>query len=414
MNELELSKNVLLKIIEQDIPFASALKSSFKKDITIDGTVRSNVTALVGCELRHHYLLSHLMEKYFGDAEFSKTVFARFLIANQLFLKRYQNKDIYLLAVKDLPKDQLDEMVDFINTTQDIIPDTMDKTAPEYLALRFNTPSWIIKMWQKQYGKGLVFKILKTNYKHSIPSLRVNTKYFDTDSFLREHADFAPSVVPDIVFYNGKGSPKGSKEFVENKIFFMKAATKYVVDRLDIEPMRGVAIYSEVANNIHLDLLTRFDESLHLEVISNHYGNYLEVKNHFDNVKYPHTAVYEAEYNSLITCLAEPVGTFFCLPKNTAFDLLRSAPDYFLRIKQDMLDGIIANELATLQECAKFVEVGGKLVYLVPTICKKESSGLIGTFLFNNPDYQLLEEQQFFPFDRFDSCLYYAILQKVR
>ena len=412
MKQFELSKLVLSKIIINDVPFSSALKTVFKKENVADGTIRGNVTALVGCELRHHYLLDNLMERYFEETEFEHTVYIRFWVANHLFLRRFADKELYSLAVKDLPKAQVDELVKFVSSGVDIIPDTMDKASPEFLALRFNTPAWIIKMWQKQYGKGLIFKVLKTNYKHSIPSLRVNTNWMSTEEFLRSHADFVPSAASDIVFYNGKGSPKQLKEFQENEIFFMKAATKYVIDKLDIEPMRGAVIYSEMPNNIHLDLMVRCGDKLHLEIITNHYGYYLDAKKAVESSKLEKAAVYEADYSSLITCLAEPVNTVFCLPKNTCLDLLRSTPDYFLRIKQDQLDGYIANELATLAECGRFVETGGKLVYMVPTICKKESSGLIGTFLFENPEFELVEEQQFFPFDSYDSCLYYAILSK--
>ena len=65
-------------------------------------------------------------------------------------------------------------LLDFIKSTNEIIPNELDKTSPEYLSLRFNTPAWVIKMWQKQYGKGVVFKLLRTNYRQSIPSIRVN------------------------------------------------------------------------------------------------------------------------------------------------------------------------------------------------------------------------------------------------
>ena len=412
MTEFELSKTILHKIVLEDIPFAKAFNPTFKKEGVTDGTVRGNVTALVGCELRHQYLLDHLMEKYFEGVDFDTSINTRFMVANHLFLKRFNNKELYLLAIKDLPKEKVDALVDYLNTADEIIPSTIDRSSPQYLSLRFNTPAWIIKMWQKQYGMGLLIKVLKTNYRHSIPAVRINTSVIDSESFFRKYVDFAPSGVEGIAFYNGKGSPKQLKEFHDYTIFFMRTATKYVIDRLEIEPMRGVAIYSEMPNNIHLDMMTRFDNKLHMEMLTNHYPHYLDVKKSLEHFNYPKVAIYEAGYSSLITCLAEPVGTVFCLPKSSGLDLLRSAPDYFLRIKQDQLDGLIANELASLQECAKFVEVGGSLVYMVATICKKESSGLIGTFLFNNQNYELVEERQFFPFDSYDSCLYYAILRR--
>ena len=172
MTEFELAKVFLNKVVSEDVPFAVAIKSVFKKEGVTDGTVRSNVQALVGCELRHHYLLDNLMERFFPEASFESSIYTRFMVANHLFLKRFPNKDLYLLAIKDFPKDKVDELVDYLNTTDEIIP-TNDKNSPQYLSLRFNTPSWIIKMWQKQYGMGLVFKILKITVAYLIMGILV-------------------------------------------------------------------------------------------------------------------------------------------------------------------------------------------------------------------------------------------------
>lgn len=102
----------------------------------------------------------------------------------------------------------------------------------------------------------------------------------------------------------------------------------------------------------------------------------------------------------------------FVLPKNSMFDLLRSTPDYFIRIKQSSLDELIAGQLVSLTECAKFIENGGNLIYMVPTVNKKEGEGVVKSFLLHNHNFTLLEEKQFFPFEEMDSCLYYAIMQK--
>ena len=173
MNEFEIAKITLEKITLEEIPFAQALRNSFKK-YNVDAITRNNVTALLGCELRHQYLLDNLIERYFSDIKFEDSVYLRFLVSNKLFLKRFDGDALYKLAIEQLNKETVDELMNFISSTTEIIPNNLDKTSPEYLALRFNTPSWVIKMWQKQFGKGLVFKILKTNYRQSIPSIRVN------------------------------------------------------------------------------------------------------------------------------------------------------------------------------------------------------------------------------------------------
>ena len=412
MEAFEIAKQTLQKIVTEEVPFALAIRGSFKKN-DVDLKQRGDITALLGCELRHHYLLDNLIERFCNNAIFEDTIYLRFLVANKLFLKRFDNDALYALACQGVSKEEVDNLLLFISSTNEIIPSEFDKTSPEYLSMRFNTPAWVIKMWQKQFGKGLVFKILKVNYRSSIPTVRVNNLNCSSQEILDKYPDFVASPVEDILIYNGRGTPKNLDEFRNDKIFFMKMATKYVLDRLEIEPLKGIAIYSDVPNNIYLDLIARFGPQLSADIIIHHVQSYFETKRIRDSRGYKNLRLYNAEASSIITCISNPVNTFICLPKSTTFDLFRSTPDYFLRIKQEKLDEFIAEETAALEECAAHVEVGGKLVYMVPTISKKESTNLIGNFLFAHHDYELVEEKQFFPFESFDSCLYYAILRKI-
>ena len=412
MNIFETSKTVLLKLVNEDVPFTIALKNTFKKN-NFDAVEKSNVAALVGCELRHHYIFDNLINRFFEGVEFEKTVYLRFTLANGLFLKRFPEKELVALAEQDLDKEQIYALYKFVKSTNEIIPNELDKSSPEYLSYRYNTPAWIIRMWQKQYGKGVVFKTLKVNYRQSVPSIRVNEKKIDIDEFLAKHPDFSKAPVDNMIIYQGRGSPKKLPEFDNGSLYFMKMATKVILDSLDLDVLKGIAIYTEVPNNIYLDLLTRFDEEAKADLVINNTSCYYETKRNLEKLGKHRMFIYEAEYTSLLTCLSKKVHTMICMPKSSTFDLFRSTPDYFLRIKQEGLDELIANESACLAECSKYVEDGGELVYMIPTLSRKESNNIIAKFLVENKDFELIEERQFFPFEVYDSCLYSARLKKV-
>ena len=411
MSQFKIAKEIMIKLVVNDVPFSLALKNTFNK-YNLEPASKNNITALVGCELRHHYIFDNLIKRFFDAVEFENTINLRFFLANHLFLKRFKDKEILALANEDLPKDKIKSLIDFVDATEEIIPSELDKASPEFLSLRYNTPAWVIRMWQKQYGKGVVFKTLKINYRPSSSTLRVK-KNVDIDKFIATHPDFVKSPVKDIVIYQGRGTPKNIPEFKSGDIFFMKMATKEILDKLDMDPVKGVAIYTEVPNNIYLDLIDRFGENLSLDIVINHSNYYYEVRRYIKEQGLPHIYAYESTESGLITCLSKKVHTFVCMPKSTVFDLFRSTPDYFLRIKQEQLDEIIAHEYASLNEASQFVEDGGELVYMIPTISRKESNNLIANFLVNHQDFELIEEKQYFPFDSFDSCLYYARLKKV-
>lgn len=412
MNIFETSKTVLLKLVNEDVPFTIALKNTFKKNNS-DAVEKSNVAALVGCELRHHYIFDNLINRFFEGEEFEKTIYLRFALANGLFLKRFPEKDLVALAEQDLDKEKIYALYNFVKSTNEIIPKELDKSSPEFLSLRYNTPAWIIRMWQKQYGKGVVFKTLKVNYRQSVPSIRINENKIDIDEFLAKHPDFSKAPVDNMIIYQGRGSPKKLPEFDNGGLYFMKMATKVILDSLDLDVLKGIAIYTEVPNNIYLDLLTRFGEEAKADLVINNTNCYYETKRNLEKLGKHRMFIYEAEYTSLLTCLSKKVHTMICMPKSSTFDLFRSTPDYFLRIKQDGLDELIANESACLAECSKYVEDGGELVYMVPTLSRKESNNVIAKFLVENKDFELIEERQFFPFEVYDSCLYSARLKKV-
>ena len=413
MNQFEISKTILKRLVLEETPFALALRQTFKK-IELEPVERSNITALVGCELRHHYIFDNLISRFLGeDIDFDKTVYLRFYLANHLFLKRFNQSELLALAKQDLNGEEVDKLISFVDSTNEIIPEELDKSSPEFLSLRYNTPAWVIRMWQKQYGKGLIFKVLKVNYRQSVASIRVNEKEVNFDEFLSKHPDFSAAPVPNMMVYQGRGTAKGLEEFKDNRIFFMKMGTKYVLDQLNLDPFKSVAIYSETLNNIYLDLVTRFGKDYQVDFVINNQSQAYEVRNIQKAMGLTKLYVYESGYSGLITCLSKKVNTFICLPRSSTFDLLRSTPDYFLRIKQDQLDQIILEEYNCLDECSKFVEDDGELVYMIPTLSRKESNALVANFLVNHPNYSLLEEHQFFPFESYDSCMYYARLKKM-
>lgn len=412
MNIFEISKEILEKVVLKEVPFALSLRNAFKAHNIEEKEIKSNITSLVGCELRHHLVFDSLILRYFGDVEFVKTIYLRFYLSNHLFLKRFLDKDILKLVYQDLDKENVDSLIAFVSTSNELIPTELEKDSPEFLSMRFNTPGWVIKMWQKQYGKGVVYKMLKANYHQSIPTVRINEKKIDVEKFLSLHSDFIHSEIPNILLYRGKGTPKSLPEFKDNSIFFFRPATKLVIDSLDIEPIKKIAIFSAVPNNIYLDLFSRLGKDINLDIITSHTQTYFETLHTVENEKMNGIAVYNAKESSVVTCISTPVSLFFCLPLSTSLDLLRSTPDFFLRVKQDRLDEMIENEKKALEECQALVETGGKLVYMIPTLSRKESINVIGEFLANHKEYKLIEDHQFFPFEELDSCLYYAILEK--
>ena len=62
MQEFDLAQKVLNDILVNDVQFNEALRKLFQADQSIR-PLRGSVAGLVGCELRHHLLLTHRFEE---------------------------------------------------------------------------------------------------------------------------------------------------------------------------------------------------------------------------------------------------------------------------------------------------------------------------------------------------------------
>jgi 16S rRNA C967 or C1407 C5-methylase (RsmB/RsmF family) len=76
------------------------------------------------------------------------------------------------------------------------------------------------------------------------------------------------------------------------------------------------------------------------------------------------------------------------------------------------MDALFVQEKEILEETSKFVAENGTLIYLVYTISKKEGHSTVSDFLLAHPEFSLVKEEQRFPFDEYDTAMYYAVMKK--
>ena len=76
------------------------------------------------------------------------------------------------------------------------------------------------------------------------------------------------------------------------------------------------------------------------------------------------------------------------------------------------LDSIIENEFLKLSDSTQYIGDNGLLVYVVPTLNIKETMIITNKFLNAHKEFSKVKEETFFPFEKDNSILYYAIFQK--
>lgn len=411
MKLLETAHSCLSDILDKRIPFKLAIENTTKKN-TLFPEDRKRLSNTVGCTLRHYYLFMNILERAGLTLEPSQRNAMFLYLANRLFLDNVSSSEFKTFLKDQNIRDTDIKKINSLSLDKDsLIPTEYAKDSIEFLNLRYNTPKWVLRIWMKHF-KGYSYKIVKANNKPGNHFALVHTPLTTKEKLLSEYREIEDSEFEHLVVYKGNVPPSKHSLFKSTQLILCSPAEDYVLSKLDLDIYRDVVIYAEYKNKLHLQLMSYISANMKLYYIAGDSEPYYQMKKDIDTFKLFKTQLFEAKSSSIITCLPHKVPTLFLLPKNTNFAEFRNTPDYFNRVEQSSLDGMLANQTASLEEASKFIEDNGHLVYMVPTMNKKETVNIILDFLAHHHEFTLVEQRQFLPFDKYDSTFYFAILRK--
>ena len=411
-----LAKETLNKIIYENTPFSLALKQAFKRN-DVSKEERASVSAMVGCVLRHYLVMSHIVDEQYPELESLGKIAVLIAFSNALFIKKFDQTECekdaasYLkegdLPVKDLIAPYVEE--------KKLVPDDIEVGSFEFLSYRYNTPSEIIKMWNKQFGHISMNKILKANSKPAPMVVRIDNNAIEDEDFFNQYPEFEKiEGAPGMALFKGEGKFKSHEVSEKALATPLALAFKEMLDEGDIDPLRGLAIYAEYPNDILVDLKSRKLKLTGVEYIASNIAAYTSVKNFLNRNNLKGVNPYEANASSILTCISKPMHTFVVMPDSSRLNLLQLLPDYFLRFDFAKLDELIANQKLALKEASTQVEEDGYLLYLVDTLSKKESINIINEFLAENENFTLVRDKLYFPYKKYGSSYYFAVLKKAK
>ena len=412
MKNFEVSFEVLKRVINDNIPFHLALKTVLKKERNRgDKDFILSVSSTCGCVLRHTYLFQELIQRKYKDLESDKGILISIGLANHLFSKRFDEKDLNKYLVKETGLDDVTEFIERYSDTQKLIPEDIATDSKKFYSLRYNLPLWVVSMWEKNLGPFISKKLFRSlNYKNG-QLLIINKNEISDEELYKKYPEFVP-FGDDVVLYEGKENIKKHSAVTNNEVLNISIAYDLLFKKLDLDMARGIACYGASSNDVLLELYALLGSSLKMDYLCGTQKHFFEVRDTVKRFSLKSVSLYESSHKEIETCISKPVHTFFLCPRNTYFKGFIESPDYYLRIKQDDLDEIIKQEKEALLESSKQVEEDGYLVYILPTVCKNETKTVIHSFLNEHKEFALVEEKQFLPFDKYRSMLYYAILKR--
>ena len=408
----EQAHSCLMDVLYKKIPFKLAVENICTKN-TVFREDRKNLTNITGCSLRHFYIYEDLISRLKKDFVKEQKVAIYLFLSNKLFVPVIPSTEIEKLLKKySVAEKDIETLEELSKDKTKLIPDIFSSDSIEYLNYRFNIPIWVLKMWMKHFN-GYTYKIVKSINKPLNHYAILNSQKIDEKTLLEKHPEIKPSQFENLYLYEGSVAPKRHSLFKDGTLSLITPAEHYLLGKLDLDVIRKIALYSEVHNNLPIQLMSILGTNKYqMEIIAGASEGYFPAKKDTETFKMTNVNVYDANSALIVTCLSEKVHTFFVMPKNTQFAEFRKTPDYFNRVDQSQLDSYIANQKKSLDDASQFIEDGGLLIYSVATMDKKETIQITEHFLENHKDFTLVEQKQFLPFDKYDSVRYFAIFRK--
>ena len=411
MLELCIAKDVLSEILYENKTFKHALhakcfsNNEYKKYKTI-------VSALVGCELRHHFLIKKVLSKLGVDLTSEERIVLSLAITNNHFLKRLPQKDVneYLKGVfhekYPLIVHVLDEKLSLFDYVE------IEHRSIEFLSLKFNLPKWLLKNFIKEIGLSKTYRIAQTLSKPLNQTYRANPYNEKAKSILDNSKKILGQERYPSIYEVPRKLLREHPELNGEHLFRIDYHIKELIDEYQNELVGEVSVYAEQDDSLVLELLARSKNKLGVNVVCPNYEERTNLVRSVRLQKAKNIYVFKAnDVTSMKTGISRKQELFYCFPESSSYSFINVYPDYIVRFRSNIIDGFVNKQKDALEKCSNFVCDGGSLIYLVDTMDYRETKEVTQCFLSSHPEFSLVKEKQMIPEKNHGSFLYYAILK---
>lgn len=290
------------------------------------------------------------------------------------------------------------------------LPDVFNENFSKKISLNYAYPEWLVSMMRKHYGTRFTYKSIAASRKSTPISICTNEILTDK---IEDEVFQKTETTANSYFYVGKKKLFEEELFLSRKVFVLDQSEQKVLDNLKIVQGEKILMYGKFEPSFVVDICAKLMDLGKVRVALENgeaVGNLRKVVQKF---RFRSCEVFESPLNLICTHSSDDNDRVIVLPENSELGLIRKKPEVLLSLKKEDLDAYIEGETAVLNEMAQYVKSDGELDYLVPTLNKKESFGLIRNFLQEHPQFGLIEEKTIFPFEYKGEGIYYARLRKL-
>lgn len=413
INPREIAAQAMVEILKEGKYNTIVLRKLLKQNGAMPQKDRAFVTEMVNGTLRNLYYIDFVIDSI---SSVKTKKIKPYLLAvlrtavYQIYFMNVPENAVCDEAVKLVKKRGLTSLAGFANGVlrnivrqkdSIILPD--EKQYPvEYLSLKYSHAQWLLKMWLHQYDYDFVKQLCEQNNISPDVSIVVNTLCTTTEE-LKKELEQKGIVVKLSNYY--KNVLHLSKTSDMTKLEAFHKGKFHVQDESSVT---AVEVICPQEGETILDMCSApGGKSFLMAEKMNNRGNICCC----DIYEHKLELLEESTQRLGITILEtkQQDGTVFCEEQEQKFDkvvvdapcsglgLIRKKPDIRLKKNGNDIDSLLLIQKEILKQGAKYVKIGGVLVYSTCTLCKKENEKNVQWFLEQHKDFELEDITPFLP-----------------
>lgn len=402
-NSREVAFDVLRKVLIEDAYSNLALDNAVKEN-NLSKLDSAFCTALVYGVLERLLTIDYIIRKRssvpFRKIEESTLIILRMGIYQILYMDKVPDSAAVNECVNLAKKKKLFKSSGFINgmlrafirdDNKLILPDEKDKT--KHLSVKYSCPEYLVSLWLKAYKEDITVSILESLCGRPPLCIHINTLLTDTDSLIKNLSEEGVEVEVSQVCKNmlrvkNTGAVDKLKAYSLGEFFVQDTASAICAEIAspnagdtvyDVCSAPGGKTFAMAINMENKGAIKSFDLHPHKIKLIESGAKRLEVS-------IVDASIRDAATDDKLTDKADVV---LCDVPCSGFGILRRKPEIRYKKSEDYLN-LPPLQLQILENSAKLVKNGGRLVYSTCTLNPSENSEVVLKFLSCHPEFSLV------------------------
>ena len=285
----------------------------------------------------------------------------------------------------------------------------------ERKAIHTSMPTWVVKMWAKQYGQDLSFQICDSLNRIPHQCARVNTLKATKEEVMALNPGFVEAKIAKDALYYTNGNIAHTDEYKKGLVTIQDESAQLVVEMLDPQ-----------ANETILDMCAApGSKTCHIGSLMKNQGRLYALDLHEHRVELIKNNARRMGIIMVETMCQDATDLEDTFHENVFDRILLDGPcsgygvisrksDIKYHMQSEDMDSCIRMQKQLLDSAVNYLKEDGILVYSTCTLNKKENEKQVEAFLQRHKNFVLLEEKTIFPFEYESDGFYMAKLQKVK